>query len=397
MKRCSSATCALALALSGCATPAVPSDTDATEDGDSSGDSGGAQPIDYAVAGPHPVGNTTSSLTTTGGRTLSVEVWYPADPSAREEAEAGQPLSAFGIDDAQSVLLADLVADAPAGCPRTQTGSAASPPAVPDLAALELVVFSHCHSCTRFSSFSVAERLASHGFVVVAADHVEGTLFEELAGNPGPIDAALLTTRSEDVSAVIDAALDPNSQLLPADLRGRIDDDKIGVFGHSFGAATTGRMLQDDDRILAGVAMAAPIESPLIPGVAVDAVDEPLLYLLATEDNSITQVGNNLIEDNYMRASNPVWLARLTDAGHWSVSDLVGLIDLFMPGCGDDMRQTIPTESFTYLDPQLGREIAQHLTASFFALHLRGDQEAREQLESPAHGDHVRVNSRNAD
>lgn len=73
------------------------------------------------------------------------------------------------------------------------------------------------------------------------------------------------------------------------------------------------------------------------------------------------------------------WKLELADAGHWSVSDLAGLVTSFAPGCGDAARQT-DGEPLSYLDPEVGREIvASHLTA-FFRANLDEDSGSRAYL-----------------
>jgi hypothetical protein len=56
--------------------------------------------------------------------------------------------------------------------------------------------------------------------------------------------------------------------------------------------------------------------------------------------NSISALGNMLIENNFSDLGGEAWLARIPDAGHRSVSDVCGLIDDFIPGCGEGIRQT---------------------------------------------------------
>jgi dienelactone hydrolase len=164
-------------------------------------------------------------------------------------------------------------------------------------------------------------------------------------------------------------------------LVGRADAERLGVFGHSFGAVTTGAVLQDDPRPRAGVAIAAPVENPVLPGVTVTAIAEPLLLIVAVEDNSITEFGNMAIRQNFMDAVAPVWKLEFADTGHFAYSDLAGLSDYFAAGCGPGVRQTDGTP-FEYADPFLVRELAAGRITAFFALHLLGDDDALAQLEA---------------
>src|SRR5690606_20600454 len=228
-------------------------------------DTGEPDPTSYDLPGPHPVGNFSFDLPDPAGiRTLRVELWYPADPAAQRVAEVGRALGDFVVDEPNATTFAALVDVAPDECVRKQSKSAAGPERATIAGPWPTVVFSHCHGCARFSSFSLAEHLASHGFLVAAVDHAGSTLFDEMADGLPPLDQATLELRRDDVIRVIDELLDPAASSLASEFVGLPDPDRLGVFGHSFGAITTGIVLQDDPRPRAGVAIAAPIESPLL-------------------------------------------------------------------------------------------------------------------------------------
>ncbi|MCB9741958.1 MAG: hypothetical protein H6741_09845 [Alphaproteobacteria bacterium] len=315
-------------------------------------------PAVYEAPGPYAVAARTLSVEDAArGRSLDVEVWAPT-----ERAGSHGVLDFLTTEERRAQYQALLDA-APPGCPSTEAG--ASRDAAPLEGPWPLVLFSHCHSCTRFSSFSVAERLASHGFVVAAPDHSGDALWDELAGEPGPLNTSTLELRGQDMQAVLDAAV-------AGELGVQVD--AVGALGHSFGAVTTGWLLQEDARVQAGMLMGAPADNPLIGGVSIEAIAEPTLFLLLVEDNSITELGNQLIRENFEAIATPTWKLELADAGHWSVSDLVGLTEGFMPGCGEDQRQTDPDETFTYLDPAQGRDVAAAAAVAFFDAQLRGGE-----------------------
>jgi dienelactone hydrolase len=360
------------------------SETDPSSDATSLGsesesETGGPDPISYSEPGPFSVGNVAMELADpVGDRDLVVELWYPAPGDA---TGASQELLDFMLDDADAASLEALLDLAPDTCVRKQTGSASAPQLADIAGPLPTVVFSHCHGCARFSAFTLAERLASHGFLVAAVDHAGSTVFDQLANALPPIDVATRNLRRDDVVRVIDELLDPAAMHLPAELVGRADAERLGMFGHSFGAVTTGAVLQDDPRPRAGVAIAAPVENPVLPGVAVAAIDEPLLLIVAVEDNSITEFGNMAIRQNFMDAVAPAWKIEFADTGHFAYSDLAGLSDYFAAGCGPGVRQTDGTP-FEYADPFVVRELTAARITSFFALHLLGDDDALAQLEA---------------
>jgi dienelactone hydrolase len=330
------------------------------------------QTYSYEEMGPYPVGNRTITvMNASEGRVLDVEIWYPA-----ASAQDTQSIADFSVDEAERDELTALLANVPKQCTRRETSSSSAPQPVASPAKLPLVVFSHCYECTRYSSFSLAERLASHGIAVAAPDHARNTLFDSGA----MLNVAFLATRASDVSAVLDELLTDNSQALPESLRGRFDAARVGVAGHSYGAVTAGKILQDDPRFKAGLIIAAPVESPVFPGVAVAAIEEPLMFMVAEEDNSIGTLGNIVMRANFEAAVGPAWKVEIADAGHWSFSDIAGIVPQFNAGCGDGVRQTVAGEPFTYIDNALARDITATYGMRFFASQLLDDQAAREAL-----------------
>ncbi len=383
------ASLSLVLVLGGCPGPVSAPDAGAIEDDAGALDAGhdaaetdaareDAGPLpepraDYGAAGPHAVGNATVTMTDrTGTRTLPVELWYPADESARAEMTLGRAIDSFEAGTPNETMLGDLVLAAPATCVRRTMHSAAAPAVLPGTDLFPVVVFSHCHSCTRYDMAEAAERLASHGIVVAAPDHVGNTLWDELAGTSASVGNPFLAVRASDVSSVLDRLLDPTASELPADLRGRLDPARAGVMGHSFGAATTSLVVQNDDRFIAALAVAAPVS--VLGPVTVTDIHVPYLFLLMREDNSVGEGGNRLIRSDYGRVGGPAALVELDDAGHWSISDLCGLVAAFDAGCGDGVRGSVPGGvAFTYVDPALAREVAADAAAGFFATHLLED------------------------
>jgi len=118
-----------------------------------------------------------------------------------------------------------------------------------------LVVYSHGFLSDRSGGAYLAEHLASHGFVVVAATHPGTTLFA-----PGGPDVADVVEQPGDVSFLIDRVLEPGSELA----RGvRIEPTRIAVVGHSLGGLTATLVAFHprlrDPRVAAAVSIAGPM------------------------------------------------------------------------------------------------------------------------------------------
>jgi predicted dienelactone hydrolase len=160
--------------------------------------------------GPFAVGSTTMTLVDTtrptmpnrtfpgaASRTLVTELWYPTDaqPSATPEIR-NAPLAHSG-------------------------------------APYPLVIYSHGFMSNRFGGTYLARHLASHGYVVGAADFPLS-----VNGAPGGPNFLDLANQPGDVRFVIDQllALSTNAQ---SSLAGSVDSTRIGLTGLSMGGSTT--------------------------------------------------------------------------------------------------------------------------------------------------------------
>ncbi|MFW5798188.1 MAG: alpha/beta hydrolase family protein [Planctomycetota bacterium] len=171
-----------------------------------------------------------------------------------------------------------------------------------------VIVFSHGLGGSRNGYEYLGRHWASHGYVSVHLQHPGSDesvwkdkprkdilkLMRKAAANP--INAV---HRPRDVSFVIDRLEQLNRTEAP--FKGRLDLDRLGVAGHSFGAYTTnavagtavftrrGRKITARDRRVKAV---IPMSSP-VPGDAkrhkemFGAIDIPSLHMTGTKDTSI--------------------------------------------------------------------------------------------------------------
>ncbi|HEX5655963.1 MAG TPA: dienelactone hydrolase family protein [Polyangiales bacterium] len=267
--------------------------------------------------------------------------------------------------------LAALLTQAPAGCASQTIHASDAPPAREQSAAFPLVVMSHCHSGTRFGMFTIAEQLASAGFVVAAVDHVGDTLYDSLAGKPGSLSPEQLERRRGDVDALLDVLLDHDAAVVPVGLRGRLDAARVGLLGHSFGAITSGLVTSTDPRIAASVFIAAPPTFPILSPTMLAQLDVPALFFYASEDNSLPGFINEIIRSDFAAYPREAWLVEFADAGHFAFSDLAGITDELSAGCGSGLRQTQPLVAFEYLDPAFVRAQAASYVRAFFERQLQ--------------------------
>lgn len=178
-------------------------------------------PAKPEAPGPYAVGVTRLEVQSEG-RSLPVEVWYPAGSGGRHE-EYVLELGVIELAKTQSPLAARRDAELdPRGAP------------------YPTIVFSHGSGGVRIQSLFLTEYLATHGFVVAAPDHVGNTFAEEV-NKANALDAAeAARLRPKDVSTTLDAMLAESAS--GTLLAGAVDETRVGVAGHSFGGFTALRI-----------------------------------------------------------------------------------------------------------------------------------------------------------
>ncbi|HUZ04246.1 MAG TPA: hypothetical protein VMU62_02725 [Acidobacteriaceae bacterium] len=142
---------------------------------------------------------------------------------------------------------------------------------------------------------SLAEDLASHGYVVVGFDapyrssvvvFPDGRVIARTPQNNADLFSGSQQTKlairltqawSADTSFALDRLEDLNATDPTGRFKGRLDLTKVGVFGHSLGGATALQFCHDDVRCKLGVDVdGAPLGSSIADGVR-----QPFLFLLS--------------------------------------------------------------------------------------------------------------------
>ena len=362
----------LVLGLAGCpAGDTEPDDDDSAGDDDTTGQPPGGDDDEFFppdAPGPFPVGTDEREAPSREGLTLPVQVWFPA-------VEAGD--DPYVYDD---LIPGDAWRGVDPDC------SAARP----------VVVFSHGNSGIRYQTWSVMEFLASHGWVVIAPDHVDNT-FLDFDMDLWP---RIAMRRPLDVADAFDWLASASADA-DDDLAGCVDGEAgYAVMGHSFGGFTTyaasGARLDID--ALAAACAADPVEGcdavdawqganpgerfadhsdprvwaavPWAPawheffGGTMDEIAVPTLVVGADRDSMTTW--EFAVEPSYRELEVvPRYLAGLEDAGHYSFTDFCELLPgSGNNGCGEDFRpaaevlETTRTLSLAFLLASRGQEEA---------------------------------------
>ena len=223
-------------------------------------------------------------------RRIVVQVWYPSEDT--NAAPVPYLLSADkwlpALSDILEIpqFLFDHLRD-------IGTHSVLNAPVNKKVESTPLVLFSHGIWGMRFQNTAQFEALASRGYIVASVDHAydasltlfkDGTIADFRSGYEGELSEeefwALrnpqLQTRVSDIRFMIDTIGVKN--LKGAEVWSVVDMERIGVFGHSYGGATSLIASIQDARIDAAIAL----DGWMIP-VPLDVIDrgsdKPFYYI----------------------------------------------------------------------------------------------------------------------
>ena len=248
---------------------------------------------DLAADGPYAVGVTTRSLPEGG----DVEIWYPADESARGGTDTYQVSSV--LPEGVAALITGDIDDSFTIDATRDTAPASDGP-------FPVVLFSHGAASFRLQSSELARHLASWGIVTASTDHPSRDLLNRFGGTaegqPRAIEQmrsmrTLLTTLGDD----------------PV-LGGALDHKRVALGGHSAGGGTVAEMASDTGILgyvsyASGLGEAAPAVPSLFMAGALDAIADPI---------ELTQAA-------FEAAPAPSWFWNFDGAGHLAFSDLCAI------------------------------------------------------------------------
>ena len=353
------------------------------------------------VAGPHAVGVVTQRVHDhERDRELEVEIWYPARTRG-----AARP-AVYGVQ-ALGGTVARLRSPLDARRGAEPLRSSGPRP---------LVLWSHGAASNRFANVSLAEVLASHGYVVAAPDHRGHTTADEMWGISELERAQAAYDRPIDLARVLDALL-LRSRGADHVLAGLLDEGRIAVAGHSFGGRTalgligaefdvarqqrecaagvddrnchalpvfaphaTERYRFHDPRVSAAL-LVAPAGFEFYRADGVRQIDTPVLVVGARKDE-ITPFAerHQSLHDALVGAH---YLLDLEDAGHLTATDVCDIVasigwtaQVFggreaRDGCGDG-----------FMSSRAALEIVAEASLAFLDLHLNRSEAARPRLEA---------------
>lgn len=260
-----------------------------------------------------------------------------------------------------------------------------------------VIIFSHGLGGSRDGYSYLGERWASRGYVSVHPQH-EGS-DSALLHSPRPFkalreaaaDPKNALDRPKDITFVLDMLTRLNGEAgFPP--RGKLDLDRVGVGGHSFGAYTAlasagrafdlpaiGAVSLGDPRIRACVAMSAPVQNRERDCPGYRGIRIPCLHMTGTEDGSPLGRGGGggtIVVGDTTPALRRVPFDCIPGPGQYLVIFKGGDHMVFS---GRVLQRPRPT------DP-LFQKLTQEATTAFWDAYLKGDASARAWLAGGGFG-----------
>jgi dienelactone hydrolase len=354
--------------------------------------------------GPFAVGRvmdywTDDSQTATPGtspeikRVLAVWIWYPTDASGMEPNDYLPPSWRTALERDHGPLFSEFLArDLSRVHPHSVRDSAVSP----RQRAYPVVIMKPGLSALTVEYTTLAEDLSSHGYVVVGFDAPnrtsvvvlpDGRVVTRTRENDPEIGSEqvqmriarrLLAAWCADTSFVLDRLEQLNTSDPSGKFIGRLDMQRVGIFGHSLGGATAAQFCHNDSRCKAGI----DVDGAPLGSVVREGLHQPFMFLFGDRGDATSssdedrQIGADV--DSIYERLPPEGRLRLTIRGadHYNFSD------------GAVWRSPIVLKVFSLIgisgmDGRRQLAITAHCVHSFFDVFLKGDPKSELQFPSP--------------
>ncbi|MEH7649105.1 alpha/beta hydrolase family protein, partial [Bacillus toyonensis] len=186
------------------------------------------------------------------------------------------------------------------------------------------------------------EELASQGYVVIALNFT-GYAATTIFPNGNRVDSIpieytptalnnIVQKWEQDTTFVLNEVIEGNFDKSFKTIADLINYDKIGMFGHSFGGATSAQMLVKDTRIKAAIDMDGglygdpmPKDGPQKPFMLMNA-EATIHYMKEAKNQKTTGIQNELLEISYLRNKTiekpGVYTVVIPKTNHTSFTDL---------------------------------------------------------------------------
>ena len=301
-------------------------------------------------------------------RRLPVQIWYPANLPSK-----AQPTAHY-LKREEGILIADYLGIFSRYFDYLFSHAHLDEPVSNDESRWPVLLFSHGYGVQLPNQTALVQNAASHGFVVVGVQHTYSTaytLFDDNTVatayiNPANDTKSVQNMWTEDLRFVLDQVFELNATASP--FENRLDLDRIGAFGYSFGGSTVSELCRTDERVLAGLNIDGTFY-----GDAEPALQQPFMLINAA---------NNFEDDNREPFLNSLkgtaYNLSIPDARHANFNDYA-LQDQYI----SDLTGGAHGLPIGAIDSRLAYEIVHTYVNAFFSHHVTGDSNSLLSQESP--------------
>ncbi len=327
--------------------------------------------------GPYPVGVTTTVLVddsridhfTKKPRTLVTEIWYPAANTA-----FSLPKSKFSdfipggvtpvVEAYTKTLVHRSLAEIDQGYTMNSHRDAAIRPA-----RYPVIIFSHGNGGNRFQNTFWCDYVASHGYIVVSADHTGNAGITMLKDGPVPYQISEMgqsaKDRPLDMIFLLNEMMKWDKGKGDPRFKNRIDCTAPVAAGMSFGSMTAVKVAAMDARFKSVIAMSGAFPEPVNPKV-------PTLWMIGTEDRTIGAGGNTIVRGLHQKHEGPSYLLELKNGGHYSFTDMLKMNPNFGDGAGEGKRRE-GGAAFKFTSMETTYKIVNSYSVAFLAVYVRNE------------------------
>jgi dienelactone hydrolase len=268
---------------------------------------------------------------------LAVWIWYPAAPTPstrKSEYLPGYWIRA--LERHEGFILGKLLSR---DLTRVETHSWTDAEVSSERAMYPVVILRAGGGALSCDYTTLAEDLASHGYVVVSFDAPYRTVITAFPDGRVAIRAAgvdfdrmpsstaqhlatqLMNGWIADLKFVLDQLRELNANDPTGRFKGKFDMQKVGIAGHSLGGATAAQFCHDDPRCTAGI----DIDGMPFGNVIQDGLHQPFFFLMSDhskESGSEPQTVERNIESIYDHVpEGKRWGMSIAGANHFTFSD----------------------------------------------------------------------------
>jgi hypothetical protein len=299
-------------------------------------------------------------------REFMLKVWYPTDDNVEGE----------GYSYMTNIMFKWLMGRAPIPLPGISNSAyedvmphgKVNVPVSSDIVVLPIILFSHGLDGTIEIYSSFIEELVSRGYVVLSMNHpyIAGVVefpdgrsvyYQDFFSQTDPKYAEkAFQTIIDDAKYVLDYIEVLNAP--EGMFNGRLDMEHIGMFGHSFGGASTSVCCAEDDRIDCGLTLDGVSNETFLP----DCINKP--FFMMTADGRLNSTSVEYIWEN---EETDIYKMSILGSTHYSYTDVGLLLSHMLPLIPQNLL------NFGTIDSKLMTQIVRFFVLEFFDVYLKGE------------------------